>query len=273
MTKDKITKEILEEVMITDISIQTIPEGQDLLILICHDKESSRKLQKIISDNPYDLRVYVDETTGNYTINIEFIESEYAMEFVTGKNETSYPPIQKLRDKKITFITTGEWTGNSEQGRMCNYNLPLLRLGELNIGESLGRAKDIQLIASESKDEVPAVVLTFDDYDHIFASEADEAYNKLIQITKGEPILEIKLAEGETINLRIWDILVDLEVSIKGLKYNPEELDNFLKNVDSKKSFAFALGFIPPIGKKAALASTKKEGFELITLYGYSFKG
>src|SRR5690606_31262635 len=114
-----------------------------------------------------------------------------------------------------------------------------------------------------------AVVLIYDDYNHIFEAEADEAYNKLIELTKGNPHLEIEENDG-LVSLKIWDVLIDLEVKIDKLKYTPDLLEKFLKETTSNDSFVFVLGFTPTKGVEAAFASTKKEGFELVTMKGYS---
>jgi hypothetical protein len=50
---------------------------------------------------------------------------------------------------------------------------------------------------------------------------------KLINLTVGNPALEISPG-GSLVNLKIWDILIDLEVKIDGLKYSEEQLNKFL---------------------------------------------
>lgn len=225
---------------------------------------------EILSQNPFDLKIYIDKLTCNYSLIFEFIDSEIALKLETGKNEDNYPPLKKLKDNQIKFITTGIWKGESPQGRACEYNVQLLRLGQLNIGDSFKQAKELQFITGRER-EPSAVVLIYEDYDHIFNTEADEAYNELINMTKGNPTLEISL-NNNLINLKIWDILIDLEIKFNGFKYSQEQLSQFLQQTNVNSSFVFALGF-PPIGKEMALfASTKREGFEIITLRGYSYK-
>jgi hypothetical protein len=112
-------------------------------------------------------------------------------------------------------------------------------------------------------------VLTFKDYDHIFQAEADEAYNLLIDMSKGRSLLEISPAGPGIVNLRIWDILIDMDIQFDGLKYSEEQLKEFTSKTGANDSFGFVLGFSTAGNERAALASTKKDGFELVTLRGY----
>lgn len=271
MTKSMITEKELTDTLCYDLSIQTLPNRKDFLILICKDKKGSSKLLDLLRNNAFDLKIFIDEKTGNYSLDFHFIDSEIAFRIDTGKNETTYPPLQKLKNNQIRFITTGLWTGRSQQGRTCEYSLQLMRLGLFDIGESFEQANEVQFIPGESDKEPSIVVLTYNDYDHIFAAEADDAYNRLMDMAKSRPLLEIKPVDSERVNLRIWDILVDLDVTFEGLKYSDGQLKEFLEKTGDNHSFVFALGFSTTGNERAALASTKKEGFELITLYGYSY--
>jgi hypothetical protein len=271
MTKSTISEKELTDSQCYDFSIQTLPNGKDFLILMCREKEGSAKLMDILTHNAFDLKIFVDEKTGNYSLDFHFIDSDIAFRFDTGKNETTYPPLQKLKNKKIKCITTGVWTGRSEQGRTCEYNPQLMRLGLFDISGSFKQALGVQFIAGESEKEPSAVVLTYKDYDHIFGAEADEAYNRLMDMSKGRPLLEITPVNSELVNLRIWDILIDLDVQFDGLKYSKNQLSEFLARTGKNNSFAFAIGFLPLGKDKAAIASTKREGFQFITLFGYNY--
>ena len=205
-------------------------------------------------------------------MEFEFIASEIIFSLDTGKNETTYPALQKLKNKQIKFVTTGIWTGQSEKVRICEHNLQFMRLGLLDIGESFQLANEVQFIPGVSESEPSIVILSYDDYDHIFRAEADEAYNELLNKVKARPLLEITSMNSESVNLKVWDILIDLDVRIEGLKYSPDQLKSFLSKTGERDSFAFALGFLPTGSARAAVASTKSEGFELITLKGYTYK-
>lgn len=242
------------------------------MILICKDKETSARLIEILKNNAFDLQISMNEKNKNYTFEFYFLDSQIALRFETGKNEATYPPLKKLNSNQIKFITTGVWTGPTPQGRGCDYDPKLMRLGIFDIGESFSQGNGVEFVAGKLEKEPSIIVLTYDDYDHIFATEADEAYNKLIVMAKSRPILEIAPVDSNKINLRIWDILVDLDVKFEGLTYSEDQLKDFLKNTNENNSFGFALGFIPSKGEKAAIASTKREGFELITLYGYNYE-
>jgi hypothetical protein len=272
MTKSTTTEKELTDALCYDFSIQTLPQGKDFLILMCKNKEGSTKLMDILSNNAFDLKIFVDEKTGNYSLDFHFIKLEIGFRFDTRKNETTYPPLQKLKNSQIRFITTGVWTGRSELGRTCEYDPKLMRLGLFDIGDSFKQANGVQFIHGELGKEPSAVILTYKDYDHIFAAEADEAYNRLTTFAQNRPLLEITPVDSETVNLRIWDILVDLDIKFEGLKYSDNQLNQFLEKTAENHSFALAIGFLPSGSEKAAIASTKREGFELVTLYGYTYK-
>ena len=134
MTKYSISEKELADIQCYDFSIQTLENGKDSLILICKEKEGSSKLIELLLQNAFDLKVYVEEKSGNYKLEFEFIDSEIIFLLDTGKNERTYPPLQKLNSKQIKFVTTGIWTGQSEKGRICEHNLQFMRLGLLDIG-------------------------------------------------------------------------------------------------------------------------------------------
>jgi hypothetical protein len=271
MAKSTLSEKQLTDVLCYDFSIQTLPNGKDFLILICKEKIVTEKLMGILNNNAFDLRIFINEKTGNYSLDFHFLDSELAFRFDTGENEDSYPPLQKLKQDQIKFITIGIWTGQSDKGRTCEYNPQLKRLGLFDIGDSFKQANGVQFITGESEKEPSAVLLIYKNYDHIFAAEADEAYNRLIALSKSRPLLEITPVDSNTINLRIWDILVDLDVKFEGLKYLDYQLQEFIQKTGENHSFAFAIGFLPLNQERAAIASTKKEGFELITIFGYVY--
>lgn len=262
-----ITEAELGSLKLIDISIQTLPTGKDFLILICETKDDSNRLIELINNNPFDLKIFI-EPDGHYALSFEFHESEYLLKFVTPKTEANYPPVKKL--DQITFITAGVWTGKSAQGRQCEYHHQMFRLREVNIGESFSLAKKVDFVAGDESKRPSVVVLVYENWAHISQSEAMEAFNELALRSKGKPKLEI-VPNGTTVNLKIWDILIDLEVKINGLKYEPAQLAQFLKVTDPQHSFAFAIGFPPQGDGHTALAATK-EGPQFVTIYGYLHK-
>lgn len=259
----------MASIRLNDISIQTLPNGKDFLILICETKDDSNRLIDLINQNAFDLKISI-EPDGSYALSIGFLESEYMMKLVTTRNEKNYPPVKKLKNQQITFITTGVWTGKSAQGRLCEYHHQMLRLGEINIGESFSQAKKVDFVTGDKGKRPSVVVLVYENWTHINQAEAMEAFNELALRSKGNPKLEI-VSDGTTVRLKIWDILIDLEVKINGLKYEPAQLTEFLKVTDSQHSFAFAIGFPPQGDGHTALAATK-EGPQFITIKGYLHK-
>src|SRR5688572_10395733 len=98
MAKQILVEKDLEEAMCYDFSIQTLPNGKDFLILVCKDKESSSRMMNILRKNAFDLGISINEKTGNYSLEFQFIDSEVAFRFDTGRNEASYPPLEKLKN-------------------------------------------------------------------------------------------------------------------------------------------------------------------------------
>lgn len=269
MSKKELTEKDLTDAMCYDFSIQTTPQGKDFLILVCKDKDASSKLMDILRNNAFDVGIIINEKTGNYSLEFQFIDSQVGFRFDSGKSESSYPPLEKLKNNRIKFITTGIWNGRSEQGRLCEFDPGLMRLGIFDIGEAFKQADGVQFVAGESDKEPAVVVLTYKDYGHIFKAEADEAYNRLLDMSKGRPLLEISPTGPGKVNLRIWDILIDMDIQFDGLSYSEEQLREFTAHTGENNSFGFALGFSPKGKERAGLASTKRESFEIITLKGY----
>jgi len=272
MAKNTLAEKELAEAQCYDFSIQTMPNGKNGLILMCKDKETAAKLMGILRNNAFNLGISIDVKTGNYSLEFHFIDSDVAFKFDTRRSEVDYPPLEKLKNKQIRFITTGIWTGKSTKGRTCIYEPNVMRLGLFEIGDSFKQAKEVQFVPGESDKEPSVVVLVYGDYNHIFSAEADEAYNRLMAMAKMRPLLEIKPVSSERVNLRIWDILIDLDVRFDGLRFSEVQLSNFLAKTGASESFGFVLGLPTRDGERAAIASTKSEGFELITLAGYVYK-
>jgi hypothetical protein len=271
MTKT-VTEKDLNDVGCHDFSIQTLPNGHDVLILMCKHMEGARSLMEIFRNNNYDIKVFIDESTKGYSLLFEFIDTDIAFKLETGRSETSYPPVVKLKEEKIKFITTGTWGEDSPKGRLCQYIPGVMRLGDFDIADCFRRANGVQFVAGRKPKEPSVVVLTYDDWDHILRTEADEAYNRLKDLSKSRPLMEIHKVSTDTLNIKIWDILIDLNVQIDGLQFSEEQLKKFMEETGPNDSFAFAIGFRPKGEEKAAIASTKREGFEFITLAGYSYK-
>jgi hypothetical protein len=108
MTKT-VTEKDLSEVECYDFSIQALPNGHDVLILMCKNMKGAGRLMEIFRQNNYDIKVFIDESTKGYSLVFEFIDTDIAFKIVTGRNEKNYPPVIKLKEGKIKFITTGEW--------------------------------------------------------------------------------------------------------------------------------------------------------------------
>jgi hypothetical protein len=267
-----ITEKDLQDLQWYDFSLQVLANGKQGLILICQEEQGARKLLELLKANAFDLKVFQDEKNGNYSFMLEFVDSGITVKYDSKANEKNYPPLSKLKTGEVKYITTGIWTGKSVQGKLCQYDPNAMRLGKPDIADAFGHASGVQFVAGRTESEPGVVVLTYKNFDDIQDADADEAYNRLLDIGKGRPLLEIDRVNENAVNLRIWDILIDLDIRITGLKYSHEELDKFLSQSSPEHSFVFALGYQPRNGESAAIAATKHEGFEFVTLYGYKLK-
>lgn len=262
----------LKEAKCYDYSIQQLQNGKNVLILMCEDSDGSNKLNNILHSNPFDLQVSIENGTNNYTLLFDFIESDLVFQLKTGRNEQTYPPVTWLKEGKVKFITTGVWGKDSEKGRMCEIHSNLMRFGELDIVESFQQATSVQFYSNIDDTQPSAVGLVYKDWDHIFSSEASEAYNLLEARCKSMPKLEININQDKTVYLRIWDILIDLDIRLTNLPYADDELEKFISQVKPDHSFVFVLAFPSTGNGSLGIAPSKRENFEMITLCGYVLK-
>lgn len=263
-----ITVEEIEALHCYDISVQSSPDYDGILVLICREKAGATALLSLLRKNPFDLKVYIDEKSQHYKLLFEFIDSDVAFELDTGLTENKYPPLIKLRDGSLQFITTGVWSDRGDGKRNCEYNIPPFKLGGKTIGELLSSATSVRFCASTNPEDPGAVVLIFNDSNHILSSGADEAYNKLASKCGAYPHLEIT-PHGNKVRLMIWDILIELEITIKNLDYIASELEDFAAKSNVDHSFIFALGFDSADGERPILVPTTRENFVPVTLKGY----
>jgi len=270
MGETQISEEILKKLQIIDITVQNV-NSVDILVFISPNEDAANQLHHILKNNFKSLGVFIDEKTGNYNLNVELRNSEFSFGFNSTRNSTNYPPAAKLENGSIDSMTIGVFGETEENRRPVHINKDLIRLGSLDIGKSLGRAKEIQFITAID-DNPPAVILLFSNWDHILFAEADNAYEKLRPISIMEPKLEMNFLQSGLLELRIWDIATDLDVKLNGLQFTQAELDKFLQNVDAQDSFVFSLGFPPKSGTTAAIASTSRGEIDLIKLHGYVVK-
>ncbi len=268
MTNFQLTEKDFAGINCNDLSIQELPFGKILLILMCQDAEGSSKLLEILSTNAFKLSVSVNDETGFYKFDFHFPDAGLGFVFDTKKSEKLYPPLKKILNNKINFISTGVWNQDTSKGRTFNYNSNLLRVGELNIADCLKHAKEVQFVSGEPGVRASAVVLIYDNYDHIYASESHDAFNLLLSMSKNELHMEFK-KNDDKITLRIWDIMIDLDFQIEDMDYSKEQFDNFINNTDKSSSFGFFLGLKPSGDELISAVSTKQGKLDIITIHGY----
>lgn len=268
MTNFQLTEKDFVGINCNDLSIQELPFGKILLILMCQDAEGSSKLLEILSTNAFKLNVLVNDETGFYKFDFQFPHAGLGFVFDFKKSEKSYPPLKKILNNKINFISTGVWDQDTSKGRTFNYSSNLLRVGEVNIADCFKYASEVQFINGEIGVQPSAVVLIFDDYDHIYATESNDAFNLLLSMSKSQLHMEFG-PSNDKVSLRIWDILIDLDIKIENLKYSKEQFKTFKEKTDQSESFAFVLGFKPIGDELIRAASTKQDQLDIITIHGY----
>lgn len=252
------------------ISIQEISTNKNLLIMMLTNEESSSRFLNILKKNEFKLLITENTETGRFFLIFQFEGTDFDIQIDTYRKMESYPPLEKFKNNNIHYISTGVWNDGPEH-HTFTYHHDIHRLGDLDIGNSLGQATAVQF-DSFGSDEPSTISLTFKDYDHIIDAEADLAYNKLLDLKLSRPLLEISPRKDGLVDLRIWDILIDLDIKIKGLAFSREKLEKFLKNNDDCISFAFVLGFPPTDDEAIHIANTKHGDFKIITIFGYVYK-
>lgn len=269
MTSLSLKKEDFSSFDYDGLVIQSLPNGKNLLILMSKDETSCTKFLDILKTHNFDLGVFINEETGQYTLDFNFIDTGLGVKISTGKTEISYPPIVNLKNNAIHYISTGIWQENSEHGRNFVYNHQLMRLGEFNIATSLENASHAQFYPPNPSG--PAmVILTFQDFEQIQSEEADKAYNKLLDLEQARPTLEITTKPNGLIDLRIWDIVFELDIKIKDLKFSVGQLEAFVQNTYKKATFLFALG-VNSEPERPNMVATRPGEPNFIRIYGYKY--
>lgn len=271
MSKPILTEKDFASLDYDGLSIINLPNGKNLLILMFKNGNTASKFNDILHDYPFNLEIFVDDDTKEFIIEFVFLDYEFICSIRTGKSEKSYPPMIKLKNQEIDFITTGIWTSKSGPKWTFTRSNNFKRLQEFNIGKSLQNALSANFYTATHQ-EIPTITLTFKDSEHIILTEANLAYDKLLEIQESRPYLEIKHNSNRTIDFRIWDILFDLEILIKGLNYSVKELENFIKNTDTNESFLFALTLLSTNSQRGPLISTNAEK-KFVTIFGYKYTG
>lgn len=268
MPNFQLTEKDFAGINCNDLSIQELPFGKILLILLCQNIENSAKLLEILHTNPFKLNVLIDDKTGNYKLDFKFIDSEIGFVFDTNKSEQSYPAIKKIIDNKMNFLSTGVLDQKTGKGKNFSYSINFVKIGNVNISDCFKYASEVQFINGEIGVQPSAVVLIFDDYDHIYATESNDAFNLLLSMSKNQLHMEFGPSDDK-VSLRIWDIIIDLDIKIENLKYSKEQFEAFRENTDQSESFAFVLGFKPIDDELIRAASTKQNKLDIITIHGY----
>jgi hypothetical protein len=116
-----------------DISIQKMANGQFVLILICEEKDQAKRLLKVLHENPFDLKIFVNKL-GCYILNLEFLNSDFAIGYNTERTKDDYPPLVWLTNHLVKNITTGIWAGETQKGnRISWYDLNVKELGSISL--------------------------------------------------------------------------------------------------------------------------------------------
>lgn len=100
-----ITEKKLKELQWYDFSIMDFKDGKIVLILLVDTEEKSIKLLELFYD--FDLKVYINETTGIISLDVTFNNSELNVRYDTGKTVKDYFPLTWLLEKKVNYLTTG----------------------------------------------------------------------------------------------------------------------------------------------------------------------
>lgn len=269
MKNSELTEKDFSTIFCDDLSIQELSYGKNVLVLMCQEEKSSLRLLEILRNNQFKLNAYIDDKTGEYKLDFHFVNSDIGFLFETKKTVKSYPPMKKVAENGINYLTTGVWDADSAKGRTFRYSNDFIKIGDVNIAQSFKYASGLQFFPDESGNQPAMVILTFDDYEHIYATESNDAFDLLFVMSKNRLHCEF-IPNKDKISLRIWDIMIDLDLQIENLSYSKEQFNNFRTNVDESESFGFVIGFTATENKQIRIASTKQNKADVITLHGYA---
>lgn len=268
MKNSELSEKDFSTILCDDLSIQELSYGKNVLVLMCQDEKNSLKLLEILRHNQFKLSAYIDDKTGEYKLDFQFVNAEIGFLFDTKKSVQSYPPIKKVVENGINYLTTGVWDADSAKGRTFRYSNDFIKIGDVNIAQSFKYASGLQFFSDESGNQPAMVILTFENYEHIYATESNDAFDLLFKMSKNRLHCEF-IPNIDKISLRIWDIMIDLDLKIENLSYSKEQFKNFRTNVDESESFGFVIGFNTTENQQIRIASTKQNKVDIITLHGY----
>lgn len=128
-----LTEKEIKGIIWRDISVQKMANGQFVLILICEEKEQAKRLIDALHDNPFNLKIFISKS-GNYILNLEFSNSEFAIGYDTERTKEDYPPLVWLTNHLVKNITTGVWIGETPEGnRISWYDLNVKELVSVSL--------------------------------------------------------------------------------------------------------------------------------------------
>lgn len=104
----KITDQDLKSILWKDISIQKLPNGQHILILICDTTDQSNRLMDMLKNNEFDLNITINKDK-HYILSLAFLNSEYTIGYNTNETKENYPPLDWLAKSLVKYISTGIW--------------------------------------------------------------------------------------------------------------------------------------------------------------------
>lgn len=112
-----LTEKDFEGIEWNDLSIQKFNDrGDNVMILICNDTQSAERLYRIITTSNYDIQISITPYKF-YRIDLDFIDTDFGVGFVSRRTEGNYPPVNWLKTGQVGFITSGYW---ESQGRSMN---------------------------------------------------------------------------------------------------------------------------------------------------------
>lgn len=130
----KIKKADLEKLLWRDISIQKLKSGVSIIILIFESKNEGELLLKMLHNNAFSLKAFINSKTKNYILSLEFTDSEYGIKYDTERTEETYPALKWLKDNTVKYITTGIWLEPTTDGfKRSWYRTDFKELGSVSL--------------------------------------------------------------------------------------------------------------------------------------------
>lgn len=100
------TEKDLESILWKSIAFMA-RDSDKVLLFECKSQSQAESLLRLLKNNLFNLKVLVNEKTGNYSMDIIFPHTEFGIHNNLAMTQQKYPQLAWLHNQQITHIATG----------------------------------------------------------------------------------------------------------------------------------------------------------------------